>query len=400
MRKAITILFISLLSCINAMAVQSGKCGDSATWTLSNGTLTICGSGEISAFDINKSKVKRVVIEDGITTIGFMAFENYKRLRRVKLPSSTKEIRYSFSGCKKLKEIICKAETPPHKWGVYGPDVNIPIKSTTLYVPKKSIQAYKEDNAWNMYKNIKTIESKKDTSGVSLNATEYEHKTKMDILTKYKWEMIADKRTLKAYEVYTRDSVYSYHEYVGYGIIEDVSPYYLSFEPEKVFHNKKIGKSKEGKYLVLNMNGNVISRFWGTINDSIMTFGHAHSPGGCGKVHYKAVPKDEKLLKVADILKKHQWIRQLSDNNYEIRSFSDKAYTYVKDGENETSTSRQYYISEKPDKRFKRHKKRNGSNYIIEKGSTPYEIIEINDTCLRLHNVIDRTDYIFTPLPK
>ena len=67
MKKAITILFITTLSCINAMAVQSGKCGDNATWVLSDDSvLTISGTGEISEFNIYRNGIKDIVIEDGM----------------------------------------------------------------------------------------------------------------------------------------------------------------------------------------------------------------------------------------------------------------------------------------------------------------------------------------------
>ena len=67
MKKAITILVISLLSCINAMAVQSGKCGGNATWVLSDDSvLTISGTGEIKKFDIDIDKNKVNTRKGGI----------------------------------------------------------------------------------------------------------------------------------------------------------------------------------------------------------------------------------------------------------------------------------------------------------------------------------------------
>ncbi len=108
MKKAITVLVISLLSCINAMAVQSGKCGDNATWTLSDDSvLTISGTGEIEKFDIDKNKVKKVIIEDGITNIGRLAFHMYRNLREVIIANSVVCIEdYALGSCYKLKKII------------------------------------------------------------------------------------------------------------------------------------------------------------------------------------------------------------------------------------------------------------------------------------------------------
>ena len=137
MKKAITILFISLLSCINAMAVQSGKCGYDATWTLSDDSvLTISGTGEIKKFDIDKNKVKEVVIEDGITAIGILVFEGFEKMREIKLPNTINKIGYgSFMNCKSLKKI-----TIPESVHFTGGDVfngcvkliNVIIKSTNI----------------------------------------------------------------------------------------------------------------------------------------------------------------------------------------------------------------------------------------------------------------------------
>ncbi len=109
MKKAITILVISLLSCINTMAVQSGKCGDNATWILSDDSvLTISGTGEIKKFDIDidKNKVKEAIIKDGISIIGEKFFAEFKELTKVTLPNTLTEIGdFSFATCLELTDI-------------------------------------------------------------------------------------------------------------------------------------------------------------------------------------------------------------------------------------------------------------------------------------------------------
>ncbi len=79
-----------VLSCISVTvtAEENGKCGDNLTWTYSgNGTLTISGSGEMYNTEYNASKytnygwkkstcdIHKLVIENGVTSIGAWAFE-------------------------------------------------------------------------------------------------------------------------------------------------------------------------------------------------------------------------------------------------------------------------------------------------------------------------------------
>ena len=105
MRKAITILVISLLSCINAMAVQSGKCGDNATWTLSDDSvLTISGTGEIFPLDNIITKAKEIIIETGITNISnHNVFSWNNSVTSISIPNSlTKFNGNEFNLCEKL----------------------------------------------------------------------------------------------------------------------------------------------------------------------------------------------------------------------------------------------------------------------------------------------------------
>lgn len=77
--------------------VISGKCGETAEYTIDNEILTISGSGAIEnyAFSSDKSFTS-IVIEEGITSIGVGAFE-YTSAQRVTLPESLETIgNYAF----------------------------------------------------------------------------------------------------------------------------------------------------------------------------------------------------------------------------------------------------------------------------------------------------------------
>lgn len=84
------------------------SCGENATWTLDeSGTLTISGTGAINdeAFK-NNTKIKKVIIEEGITSIGGYAFYRCENLTSVTLPQSLTDIGdQAFQYCYYLKVI-------------------------------------------------------------------------------------------------------------------------------------------------------------------------------------------------------------------------------------------------------------------------------------------------------
>ena len=96
---------------LNAAEEQSGNCGangDNVTWTLdSDGTLTISGKGGIKerAFYTNKS-IRKVVIEDGVTSLGEGAFMQCESLTSITIPNSVTSISdNTFVGCRSLTSI-------------------------------------------------------------------------------------------------------------------------------------------------------------------------------------------------------------------------------------------------------------------------------------------------------
>ena len=78
-----------------------------------NKTLTISGTGEMENYDSNtppwssyRNSVTKIVIKDGVTSLGKYAFYNFIALEKIEIPSSVKSIGYDcFSKCESLKEI-------------------------------------------------------------------------------------------------------------------------------------------------------------------------------------------------------------------------------------------------------------------------------------------------------
>ena len=94
--------------------IASGEAGPSVTWTLdSKGVLTISGSGEMYDVDFQyppwesqKGQITNVVVEPGVTNIGYGAFKECTSLTSMTLPEGVTEIgMYVFYGCTSLTSI-------------------------------------------------------------------------------------------------------------------------------------------------------------------------------------------------------------------------------------------------------------------------------------------------------
>ena len=101
-----------------ADVVASGEYGTNVTWTLdSEGTLTLSGKGAMKSFGTvddygpkpmwyASDSVKKIVIENGITTIGNETFYGCEALTSVTIPDSVTSIgKYAFAYCSKLESI-------------------------------------------------------------------------------------------------------------------------------------------------------------------------------------------------------------------------------------------------------------------------------------------------------
>lgn len=106
-----------LLSCLPIItgAETSGTCGDSITWTLDdNGVLTISGSGDMPDYDWSstapwysqKDAITKIVIGNGVTSIGDLAFAGCTNLLNISIPNTVKSIgNWAFDSCGKLSDL-------------------------------------------------------------------------------------------------------------------------------------------------------------------------------------------------------------------------------------------------------------------------------------------------------
>lgn len=116
---------LTVLLCVGSFAfaapparaadTASGTCGDSLLWNLSNGTLTISGTGAMYHYDefspapwaAYASRIQTVTVQQGVTSVGDMAFYHCTALTSVQLAGSVTSLgQISFAGCSALRTVI------------------------------------------------------------------------------------------------------------------------------------------------------------------------------------------------------------------------------------------------------------------------------------------------------
>ncbi len=88
--------------------IESGTCGDNLTWVLDDeGTLRISGSGYMySSQFVNNKDIKNIIIDNGVTSIGFDAFHGCTNLSTITIPDSVTLIGgNAFDSCTSLESI-------------------------------------------------------------------------------------------------------------------------------------------------------------------------------------------------------------------------------------------------------------------------------------------------------
>lgn len=139
-KNIIKIAMVAFSMAIMFMGTANAKIVSAATWkadgvtyNLKKGTLTISGKGEAYRDFIGNKKIKKVVVKDGIESLGSVMFANCTNLKSVKFGNSLKSIgtecfyntaiksldlpksctrigEGSFIGCKKLKKMSISGE--------------------------------------------------------------------------------------------------------------------------------------------------------------------------------------------------------------------------------------------------------------------------------------------------
>ncbi len=123
--KRVLSIVLTILIAISALPLTSttvsaesysGNCGTGVTWSLDTdtGVLTISGTGDMWDYRNSSSApwysyssyVKKIIISEGVTSIGNYAFYNFSKLTSIEIPEGVTSIGYNtFDGCSSLTSI-------------------------------------------------------------------------------------------------------------------------------------------------------------------------------------------------------------------------------------------------------------------------------------------------------
>ena len=127
--KKIIIIFLLCSASVLRAATYNGTCGAKMQWSLdtSVGDLLITGSGDMNTYSSSnhapwynyRQQVRRVVMDDAVTSVGDYAFDGCTNLRYIYFPVElTSGGRMAVNGCSSLKEVYWNAR---HLTSYYGP---------------------------------------------------------------------------------------------------------------------------------------------------------------------------------------------------------------------------------------------------------------------------------------
>ena len=147
-KKLLLTIAILLTAASGARADDSGSCGNSVTYSYveSTRTLTISGTGDMADYyalpnvpwNDYKPNISTVVIGDGVTRIGKLAFQNCTSLTSATIPNSVTSIGESaFEGCTSLASVAIPSKVSmTGSYAFYGctslTSVNIPASLTSI----------------------------------------------------------------------------------------------------------------------------------------------------------------------------------------------------------------------------------------------------------------------------
>ena len=156
---------------------KNGKCGDNLalTWSYdaTNKVLTISGEGTLNGnytFGIEApTNAEKLIIAEGVTSIGNSAFAGYSTLKHLSVAASVKTIyEQAFYNCTGLQEIYSYRATPSTAYS--NTFDGIEKFGCILHVMSASVDMYKAATGWRDFYYVQTI----DAEEVSVSLTQVE----------------------------------------------------------------------------------------------------------------------------------------------------------------------------------------------------------------------------------
>lgn len=115
------------------------------------------GLSFIDAWSFWNSDIESIIVPNSVKSIAFVAFGACQNLKTVQLPATLEKLDYeSFSGCTNLRTVYSLATTPPA--ATYDTFEKCP-EDRILYVPKASLEDYKNADYWKDFAQILPIET-------------------------------------------------------------------------------------------------------------------------------------------------------------------------------------------------------------------------------------------------
>ena len=119
------------------------------------------------------SKIRNVIMPEGIEIVPEGCFEGCEQLATVSLPESLKYVEdFAFNNDYKIETIYCRAEQTPSCGDFIFEDQT--YNNTILYIPVGGLESYQNTYPWSLFKNIKEYDYSSNTpveaAGIDIRA--------------------------------------------------------------------------------------------------------------------------------------------------------------------------------------------------------------------------------------
>ena len=169
---------------------RTWECGTDVRCSFNSGIFTANGTGAMANYtsantaalskassviapvttpwEIYKSLITSVIIEDGVTSIGNAAFDGSENLTSVKIGSGVTSIgEMAFHNCNNIDSIHIFSAAPPAV--AASTFTGVDLSAARVFVPEANIEAYTEAEGWNEFQDITSHAATSVQGGAAFN---------------------------------------------------------------------------------------------------------------------------------------------------------------------------------------------------------------------------------------